>query len=234
MRRKLGLALLTVFIGGYTYGQTFGNGYNIDSHNRWRDTYDRWHINLSAGENLYFGEGDSKLHLGKRITPSYEFSVTNVATPIISFRALFSRGKIFGMHAMPYNPQPGEVGDYERFSLTTFQLHTMFDLINAFSKYRGSHKDHLKAFIGFGGAMGRAGDIHSKEIIIVGGIANQLYLSDKFDLTGELRHMFVNPRMNNYVESGKYYEGMVTLSIGLNYKFGNFRNMHSPMTTSEL
>ena len=48
-------------------------------------------------------------------------------------------------------------------------------------------------------------------------------MSDKFDFTVELRHFFVNPRMNYVTKSGRWYEGMGTISIGVSYKLGNKR-----------
>lgn len=185
---------------------------------------DNWSIGATVGANVYFGEEDSKGNFLKRISPSFEIQVTKTATPVISFRGLASVGVVNGWYrsTTPLNPYDGEL-HHESFNLMTAQLHVLFNISNAIGGYKEKRRYNIIPFLGTGAAIPWGGGRTNRELIFLAGILNTIYLAPKLDFTVELRHMFVNPRMNYIVKSGRLYEGMGTISVGLSYKFGKKR-----------
>lgn len=182
---------------------------------------DNWDIGAAAGANVYFGEEDSKGNFLKRISPSFEIYATKMITPVVSLRGLASIGVVQGWYksATPINPYDGNL-HYEKFNMATVQLHALFDISNAIWGYNEKRKYSIVPFIGTGAAHPWGAGRNNRELIFLAGVLNKVYLSSKLDLTIELRHMLVNPRMNYIMKPGRIYEGMGTLLVGLSYKFG--------------
>lgn len=184
-----------------------------------RSGKDPWNVNISFEENVYFGEGDSKRPFGKRLSPSFAISGTRIASPIVSFRGMITYGSIYGWHTGNGSNLSNPGTGFESFNLTTAQLHALFNLTEAFGSFDAVRNYELMAFIGTGGAFPTKNGKNNREILWSLGVVNTFYLSPRLDLTAELRHMWVNPRMNNYIVEKKFYEGMGTISVGLSYKF---------------
>lgn len=226
MKNKLLIILLLI---------TFCNsalGKNKEWHSREDTTYfsmsnrlwDNWDIGVAGGISVYFGEEDSKGDFLKRLSPSLEVAATKKVTPVVSFRGLASVGVVNGWYrsTTPLHPYDGEL-HHESFNLATVQLHALFNVSHAIWGYNEKRKYNIIPFIGTGAAHPWGGGRNNRELIFLAGILNNIYLTPKLDLTVELRHLLVNPRMNYVFIKGKMYEGMGTLSVGLSYKFGKNR-----------
>lgn len=217
MKKFISFLVVMILFAQYSFAQ---NRHNF----LLRDYLERsgksaWGINLSGEGNLYFGEGDSKRPFGKRLSPSFSLSATRVASPIVSFRGLLSYGSIYGWHTGNGGNLSNPGTGYESFNLTTVQLHAMFNLSESFGAIDVTRNYELYGFVGTGAAWPTKNGKNNREILFSLGFVNTFYLSPRLDLTAELRHIFVNPRMNNYVVDNRFYEGMGTLSVGLTYKF---------------
>lgn len=215
MKHSLVIVCLSFFCLGSALGQD-------NDHIPLRDQLNRqvvkdWNFGLAGGANLYFGEGDSKRSFSERISPSMELSVLKSVSSLISFRGLASIGRISGWHA---NNDNLNLSDYEKFTLSTVQLHTLFNLSRNSGRPYELGKYELLPFAGVGVAKGKSDTKTNRELLFSLGVLNKIYLSPSLMVTAELRHMFVNPRMNYYVKNGRYYEGMGTLSVGLSYRLG--------------
>lgn len=176
-----------------------------------------WNVGVAGSGNIYFGEGDSKRPFSERLSPTFELSVSKSVSSLMSLRLLSSMGKISGWHVDNTNSGGS---DYGKFSLATVELDALFNVSRHSTKPYELGKYEFLPFIGTGAVKGWDATRNNRELIFSVGVLNKIYLSPRLILTGELRHMFVNPRMNYYVQDGKYYEGMGTLSIGLSYRFG--------------
>jgi len=185
-----------------------------------------WDIGAAVGLNAYFGEINTvEKNFWKRITPSLEISAERSITPVVSFRGLASIGTVNGWNTAATSARPGYYDDdnlhFAKFNMTTLQLHALFNLSNAICGYDENRRFSIISFLGTGMAHPWGNGQNNREIIFPVGILTKVYLTSKLDLTVELRHIFTNPRMDNVLTPGKFYEGMGTLSVGLSYKFGD-------------
>lgn len=227
MKRLSVIFCFLIFCADITLGQDDYTPLRDQSHRRMvRD----WNVGIAGSGNIYFGEGDSKRRFSERLSPSFELSVSKSVSSLMSFRLLSSMGKISGWHV---EDKSSTIPEYGKFSLSTVQLHALFNLSRNSTRPYELGKYELLPFIGPGVAKGWDATRNNRELIVSVGVLNKLYLSPRLILTGELRHMFVNPRMNYYVQNGKYYEGMGTLSIGLSYRFGGRGSSHSTAGTQQ-
>lgn len=224
MNNKLFLILLLFTLCSNTFGQNKDKVVRKDTISSFSSNgfFDNWSIGVAAGANIYFGEEDSKANFEKRITPSFEISATKTATPIISFRVLTSGGF---MHSFDKKLQ------LNKMNAVSAQLHVLFDINNAIWGYKENRRYSIIPYIGTGGIISWGNDWTNRELLLPIGILNKIYLSPRFDLTVDLRHVLVNPRMNNIVARGRLYEGMGTLSVGISYKIGKrcFRKSQKPV-----
>ncbi len=225
MKYKL-LIVLLLFSFNSVFGQTQESKFAKDTqaYTLSKRFFDNWDVGVAGGINLYFGEEDHLGNLAKLLLPSAEISLTKMATPIISFRFMGTVGVVNGWYnsATPSHSFDGR-WHYESFNMITAQGHVMFNISNAIWGYNPKRRFSIIPFLGVGAASPWGNGRHNRELLFPIGLLNKVRLSDKFDFTVELRHFFVNPRMNYVTKSGRWYEGMGTISIGVSYKLGNKR-----------
>ena len=222
MRGKLFLARLSITLSVSAFGQNSCDSLMQDTIPcRFSPRFtSHWDVGIAGGLNHYFGEVKAADNFWKRVTPSLEIFAERTITPVVSFRGLASIGTVNGWNTASTSVQYYDENlHFEKFNMITVQLHALFDLSNAIWGYDEERRFSIVPFLGTGVAHPRGSGQNNRELILPVGILNKVNLTSKLDLTVELRHIFVNPRMDYVLKPGKFYEGMGTFSVGLSYKW---------------
>jgi len=179
--------------------------------------WDNWFISAGVGGNVYFGENDSELSFGDRISTALDFSVGKWITPCSGFRFQYA-----GIDAKGYGPNAlyaDNNGD-ESFNVLNLHADYILNLSNFVGGYKQTRFWQFVPFVGVGWAKSWKEDVNPEynEVGVSGGLINKIRLSDALDANLELRGLFVHQRFDGTV-GGFKGEGMASATIGLTYKF---------------
>ena len=103
--------------------------------------WDNWFISIGAGGQVYFGEYDSKDDFGRRITPTFDFSVGKWLMPTLGVRAQVGGFTLKGLTSDPaniYAKGPSRVDGYYKQKWQQFNVHVdgLLNLSNWIGGYR--------------------------------------------------------------------------------------------------
>jgi len=207
--------------------------------NRFRDN---WFVSAGGGVNLYYGEADRSVKLGKRLAPALDVAVGKWFTPSIGARLEYS-----GLSAKGGTPRinaPFAVGSLvkngtksyfpKKFGYTFVHADFLWNISTALGGYKPSRRWEFIPFAGFGPAWAKSTNsadskrtIH--EMALTGGLINKIRLGHALDLNLEGRGMLVKQTFDG-VTGGRRGEGMLSVTAGLTYKFGK-RDFSKPVVT---
>ena len=194
--------------------------------------FDNLFINGSGGINIYHGENDSHGSLGKRLAPALDFGVGKWVTPSVALRLGYSGLKAKGWtdwHSI-YAKGKADKGIFrEKFGISYLHGDVMWNFSNAVSGYKETRTWNFVPFVGFGWVHSYGNSTVRNEIGVSVWLLNTIRLCDLMDLTLEGRHLFVNQRLDGVV-SGRRYEGMTSVCIGVNFKLNRrgFKRVEKP------
>ncbi|WP_070807455.1 OmpA family protein [Gabonibacter massiliensis] len=185
--------------------------------------WDNWFISISAGGQVYFGEFDSKEDFGRRITPTFDFSIGKWIVPTLGARVQAGGFTLRGLTNDPNNiyakgvSNKGE-GLYKQ-KWQQFNIHVdgLLNLSNWIGGYRTDRFYEAIPFAGFGMIHGCQSD-GTTDFMFVGGLINKFRLSDAFDFNVEIKGSLVPQKFDGEV-GGSRGEGILGVSAGFTYKF---------------
>ncbi|PXZ45023.1 hypothetical protein DMB45_00840 [Sanguibacteroides justesenii] len=185
--------------------------------------WDNWFISISAGGQVYFGEFDSKEDFGRRITPTFDFSIGKWIVPTLGARVQAGGFTLRGLTNDPNNiyakgvSNKGE-GLYKQ-KWQQFNIHVdgLLNLSNWIGGYRTDRFYEAIPFAGFGMIHGCKSD-GTTDFMFVGGLINKFRLSDAFDFNVEIKGSLVPQKFDGEV-GGSRGEGILGVSAGFTYKF---------------
>jgi len=180
---------------------------------------DNWYFSAGFGGNLYVGEGDSDLGMGKRLAPAIDLTLGKWLTPSMGLRIQYAGLTAKGKGSL--NDLFADNNGDEKFNVMNLHADYMLNIQNAFFGYRTDRAWELIPYLGFGWARASKSDISTKsnELAANAGLVNKFRISNAVDFNIELRAMLVNQRFDG-VEGGSRGEGMGSATIGISYKFG--------------
>lgn len=202
--------------------------YKVETNRFWHN----WFISVGAGGQVYFGDHDKQIGLGKRIAPALDIAVGKWFTPGIGVRLMYSGLKNKGAtrddwecdithgtgeHVPGWNTVPGDDLQYSKFNMGNLHADVLFNFSNLFCGYNPKRIWNCSPYVGLGWAMVWESP-SAKEVSANIGILNAFRLSNALDLNLDVRGMFVNDRFDGE-DGGRFGEGMLSATIGLTYKF---------------
>ncbi|MEN5058395.1 OmpA family protein [Sphingobacterium kitahiroshimense] len=209
-----------------------GSKFQVNTNPFW----DNWFIGAGAGAQMYYGDHDRQMKFSERLTPSFDFYVGKWFTPGIGVRAGVSGFKIKGATQDP-NLSTGEKYDGKPWAgyglynqeLNYFNVHgdVMFNLSNMIGGYNANRVYSISPYAGLGWMVTNNVSAQ-KEVSLNAGIFNSFRLSDRLDLTLDVRGTVTNDRFDGE-SNGRRQDGMVTTLVGLAYKF-NKNTWEQPKT----
>ena len=190
--------------------------------------WDNWFISIGAGGQVYFGEYDSKDDFGRRITPTFDFSVGKWLMPTLGVRAQVGGFTLKGLTSDPaniYAKGPSRVDGYYKQKWQQFNVHVdgLLNLSNWIGGYRTDRFYEAVPFAGFGMIHGCSSADNTK-FMFVAGLINKMRLSNAFDFNIEIKGSLV-PQSFDGDTGGSKGEGILGITAGFTYKFNqrNFR-----------
>lgn len=185
--------------------------------------FDNWFISAGGGVNLYEGEEDNQGKLGKRLAPTWDFSLGKWVTPAVGLRLQYSGGEAKGNTSLMSDfMRPGSMYKNlyrEKFRLSTLHLDIMWNATNSLAGYSSSRVWNVIPFVGFGNAQSRGNGNQINEFALAAGILNTFRVSDRIDINLEARQMIMRDNQDGVV-FGKSVDGMTSLTAGITVKLG--------------
>lgn len=186
--------------------------------------WDNWFISIGAGGEVYFGQNDSQGKFGKRIAPAFDLSVGKWIVPAIGLRAQVNGFQLKGYTYDPYNMyasgSPDKDGLFKQ-SWKQFNVHgdVLLNLSNWIGGYRYDRFYEAVPYLGFG-IMHACTSASNNVFTANAGLINKMRLSEAFDLNVEIRGSVFEKKFAGE-PGGKRANGILTVTAGFSYKFGN-------------
>ncbi len=186
--------------------------------------WDNWFVTAGGGIQVYFGESDTHGDFSDRIAPALDISVGKWITPSVGMRLQYSGLKAKGWTdgLLPYSHGSADAGGYYKEKFNTMNLHA--DLLwNVSNQFGGENQYRFWSFVpyvGFGLAHSSGNGNSKDELAANAGLLHNIRLSDAFDISIDMRAMFVNQRFA-YTTGENGLNVMGTVTAGVSYKFGN-------------
>ena len=184
--------------------------------------WDNWFISLGGGATVMFGDYDAAGSFGKRISPTLNVAVGKWFTPGLGGRLQYS-----GLQARGYVPSAGsdyavgamQNGGYykQRFNYMNLHADVMFNLNALLGGYNPSRVYEIIPYVGAGFTHNYSTP-HREALSVNGGIINRFRVSDALDINLELSAVATEDKFDGGI-GGKGYDGLVSATVGLTYRF---------------
>ena len=179
--------------------------------------WDNWFISIGAGGQVYFGQNDSQGKFGKRIAPSFDFSIGKWLVPTIGLRAQVSgftlKGFTYDPNNMYVTGSPDKDGLYKQ-NWKQFNVHgdVLLNLSNWIGGYRTDRFYEAVPYLGFG-IMHACRSASNNVFTANAGLINKMRLSDAFDLNVEIRGSVFEKKFAGE-PGGKRANGILSVTAG--------------------
>lgn len=216
--------------------------------------WENWFVGIGGGAQVYFGDNDSKLSFGKRITPSTSFYFGKWFTPGLGVRLgadfaqakgltladqyvapaeqwyldFYNNGKTHTIDGVNYNEQEIKYG--------FFSANAMFNVTNLLCGFK---RDRFYNFIPYGGAgliaSKNKNGVHEHELAITAGLLNTFRLGNALHLTLDVKGMLFEKTFSHkhplHVNTRNGADHIASATLGLVYKFRE-RDWERPRNTT--
>lgn len=198
------------------------NESNIETKNFWNNCF----VSVGAGLQVYFGDHDRQRKFGERISPALDIAVGKWFTPIIGVRLMYSglsakgatqNGTYQSGGPISGKPWHGYWLNEQKFKYFDFHVDAMFNTTNLIWGENENRIYDLSPYVGIG--VARVTD-KPKNVSVIGhlGLMNSFRLNEDIDVNLDLRSAFINDGFDGET-GGRGSDFMLTLSLGLTYKF---------------
>jgi outer membrane protein OmpA-like peptidoglycan-associated protein len=196
--------------------------------------FDNWFISAGGGVQIFYGEFDNDLSLGKRLAPSIDISLGKWISPNVGIRAQYAglsvNGEVKGLQGRYRDVAiSGCTGCYkEKFNMFNLHGDFLWNISNVIGGYRADRTWSFIPFMGAGYAKSWKENVTSpvKEVGFSTGLINKIRLGDAVDLNVELRVLLVNERFDG-LSIGEGIEELPSATVGFTYNFPK-RNFDRP------
>lgn len=194
--------------------------YKVETNRFWSN----WFISVGGGAQMYFGDNSDLMDFSDRLAPALDVAVGKWFTPGIGTRLMYSGLKIKnvsvnGAHSIgkQYSNGEGIALQEQEFNFMHFHGDVMFNLSNLFF---GENEKRFWNLIPYAsaGLIITNDDPSGREISFGGGILNKFRLSKALDLNLDARAVAFGDRFNGEM-LGHHQDGLVSITLGLAYKF---------------
>ena len=187
-----------------------------------------WFVSAGFGGQVYLGDHDRQVEVGKRITPALDIAVGKWFTPSIGLRLMYSglsaKGATQnGVHSTG-EVMPGEKGgwgywlSYQKFNEFSISAEVLFNLNNVFAGYREDRVWSCCPYVGIGYARVTDEPV-ANGYLIRGGLFNSFRVAKAWAVNLDLRAGYLGDDFDGEV-GGRSGDGLLTATVGVTYKFG--------------
>lgn len=194
--------------------------YKVETNHFW----DNWFVTVGAGGGLFLGDHDRQIGLGKRISPALDIEVGKWFTPGLGLRlgynGLSAKGATRWSTAHSTGEQvPGWNGgmDYSKFKYFNLHADVLFNFSNLFCGYNENRIWNSSPYVSVGWMRTWEAPTVGNITMSVGWL-NTFRLNKALDLNLDLRGALVDDAMDGEIGGAKF-DGMITATVGLTYKF---------------
>lgn len=194
--------------------------YKVETNHFW----DNWFVTVGAGGGLFLGDHDRQIGLGKRISPALDIEVGKWFTPGLGLRlgynGLSAKGATRWSEAHSTGEQvPGWNGgmDYSKFKYFNLHADVLFNFSNLFCGYNENRIWNSSPYVSVGWMRTWEAPTVGNITMSVGWL-NTFRLNKALDLNLDLRGALVDDAMDGEM-GGSKFDGMITATVGLTYKF---------------
>lgn len=208
--------------GSTEYVEYSSDKYNVETNGFWSN----WFVSVGAGGQVYFGDHDRQASFGDRISPALDIAVGKWFSPSIGVRIMYSGLSIKGatqdhVHSTGEDV-PGKGGngywlEKQKFNYFNFHADALFNLSNIICGYNEKRLYNLNVYGGLG-VMHVSDEPSKTDISAHFGLLNTFRLCSALDLNLDLRGTLVGDEFDGEI-GGRSSEGMLTVAVGLTYKF---------------
>ena len=230
MIRKTFIAALAMLAAGSGWAQTeqsgdftdkveySGDKYKVETNRFWSN----WFVTAGVGPQIYFGDHDGQIDLGKRIAPSLDIAVGKWFTPGLGLRVAYNGLSIKGATRWGLAHSTGEEVPgwgsgmyYSKFKYFNFHADVLFNFSNLFCGYNAKRIWNSTPYVGIGWMHTWEEPTVSNVTMNVGWI-NSFRLCEALDLNVDIRGTLVDDGMEG--EEGKVaFDGLLSATVGLTY-----------------
>ncbi|WP_308755763.1 OmpA family protein [uncultured Bacteroides sp.] len=202
--------------------------YKVETNRFWSN----WFITVGAGGQIFFGDHDKQASFGDRLAPALDIAVGKWFTPGIGMRLEYSGLSIKGATKWENDPNydsahgtgdPVENGAaphwLQKSKFKMFNLHAdmLFNFSNLFCGYNEKRIWNSSAYLGAGWA--RTWESPTADGLTMNlGWLNSFRLCSALDLNIDVRASLIDDDFDGEI-GGHRYDGMLTATAGLTYKF---------------
>jgi len=200
-------------------GNTQNNKYAVVTN----DFLSNWFVSAGGGTALYFGDRSSEMKFTDRLFGTFNLSVGKWFTPGIGVRLngqmLFVKTSCTsGVHGNGWYDQ--STGLYkQKFDAFNAGGDLMFNVSNLIFGYNSKRLYNLVPYAGVGIIFTRDKP-RDNEMSLSVGLLNTFRLCSNIDLNFDVRGIMFGDGLNGNILGGKN-DGMLSMSLGLTYKFGS-------------
>ena len=194
--------------------------YKVETNHFW----DNWFVTVGAGGGLFLGDHDRQIGLGKRISPALDIEVGKWFTPGLGLRlgynGLSAKGATRWSAAHSTGEQvPGWNGgmDYSKFKYFNLHADVLFNVSNLFWGYNENRIWNSSPYASVGWMRTWEAPTVGNITMSIGWL-NTFRLNKALDLNLDLRGTLVDDAMDGEI-GGSKFDGMITATVGLTYKF---------------
>lgn len=186
--------------------------------------FDNVWIGVAGGINLYEMGFNDPGPFGGRISAAIDINIGKWVTPSVGLRIGYSGLTASGWShtATPYSPNFDEGKGLYKKQFGTMFVHgdVMWNISNAFSGYKETRVWNFIPFLSAGVAYSykNGTNYSNKEFAVAVGLLNNIRLSNRIDLTLELRQFIVNGNYDSSNQGG--LAGMSSVTLGVAVKLG--------------
>lgn len=179
-----------------------------------------WFVGANVGGQIYFGDHDKQLSVGKRIAPHFEvyggkwlnerfavrLGLNGINYKGVTQTKMYSTGKVLNA---------SQELEYQKFNYINVHADFMFNWTNDALGYDPGRLYNLIPYvgIGFGAVLSDPGSVKFSPNL---GLLQTFRLSDALDLTLDVRGNLYGDEFDGEV-GGRNFEGAVSTSVGVKY-----------------
>lgn len=190
--------------------------------------FDNWFVGVGVGANMYQGEYDWKGDFFPRVSFALDVNLGKWVTPVLGLRAQYSGIQSKGWTTANNVFARAKDGEYnkQKFGYHFVHADAMVNISNLFSGYKETRRWDFIPYIGFGVARAhKTGYTNHKPAGVIG-LINEIYISNRVDITLEGKQMIVGQGFDGET-GGSKLEGMTSATVGVSVKLGktNFKRV---------
>ena len=232
MIKKTFVAALAMLAAGSGWAQTeqtdnvkeqveyTSSKYQVETNHFW----DNWFITAGAGPQIFFGDHDRQIGVGKRISPALQVAIGKWFTPEMGVRITYSGLSAKGATRWGMAHSTGEQVSgwgsglyYSKFKFFNVHADALFNFSNIFCGYNAKRIWNSTPYVGVGWMRTWESPTAGNITMNVGWI-NSFRLCDALDFNIDIHAALVDDAIDGETGQAKF-DGMLNATVGLTYNF---------------